>query len=100
MKKTLILLLIVLPAFIAGCAVTVGNQTVGIQSGRFFFHRRHPENQLPRPLRGRLDSLRAGPPEHGREGNHGRKEDLQGHDLGHHCGRQGGHLRRIRRITT
>lgn len=36
-KKTLILLLIVLPAFIAGCAVTVGNQTVGIQSGRFFF---------------------------------------------------------------
>jgi hypothetical protein len=36
-KKTLILLLIVLPAVIAGCAITVGKQTVGIQSGRFFF---------------------------------------------------------------
>lgn len=37
MKKILTLLLIILLAALAGCAVTVGKQTVGIQSGRFFF---------------------------------------------------------------
>lgn len=36
-KKILTLLLIILLAALAGCAVTVGKQTVGIQSGRFFF---------------------------------------------------------------